>query len=338
MSPFSRSRAVARFFLPAVLFALFSDGAHAHVKWFSEPTAAVSDAGFTHSEIIAALLLLLILLAVARWLNAQVAKRGAAYCAPWFHDTKPLGYAFLLLSIYFLGCAFSGFILAPHIAATKGVTALCIGLQATVSILLLLNRAQVFMAGLISSLFVVASVADVTFLLEYVLLLGLAWLVYSTQRIPNEPTMMILRSALGISLVGLALTEKLLQPELAMNVLQQYPLNFMAHLGVPFSDKWFVLAAGMVELLIGLLLMLGWLVRTTILVLLALMIASNSYFVMVENHELALMEFIGHLPVFAAGILLLCYSSTVTRNARELALQSRSAITTEQRLSAESGH
>ena len=123
-----------------------------------------------------------------------------------------------------------------------------------------------------------------------------------------------------------------------MNVLQQYPLNFMAHLGVPFSDKWFVLAAGMVELLIGLLLMLGWLVRTTILVLLALMIASNSYFVMVENHALALMEFIGHLPVFAAGILLLCYSSTVTRNARELALQSRSAITTEQRLSAESGH
>ena len=206
MSPFSRSRAVARFFLPAVLFALFSGVAHAHVKWFSEPTAADSDDGFTHSEIIAALLLLLILLAVARWLNAQVAKRGAAYCAPWFHDTKPLGYAFLLLSIYFLGCAFSGFILAPHIAATKGVTALCIGLQATVSILLLLNRAQMFMAGLISSLFVVASVADVTFLLEYVLLLGLAWLVYSTQRIPNEPTMMILRSALGISLVGLALT------------------------------------------------------------------------------------------------------------------------------------
>ena len=337
MSPFSRSRAVARFFLPPVLFALFSGGAHAHVKWFSEPTAAVSDAGFTHSEIITALLLLLISLAIARWLNAQVLKRSDTYCGRWCRDSKPLGYAFLLLSIYFLGCAFSGFILAPHVAATKGITALCIGLQATVSILLLLNRAQAFMAGLILTLFVVASVADVTFLLEYLLLLGLAWLVYSTQRIPNEQTMMILRSALGISLVGLALTEKLLQPELAMNVLQQYPLNFMAHLGVPFSDKWFVLAAGMVELSIGLLLVLGWLVRTTILVLLALMIASNSYFVMIDNHALALMEFIGHLPAFAAGILLLCYSSTVTRNARKLALQTRSDITTERRLSAESG-
>ncbi len=337
MSPFSRSRAVARFFLPAVLFALFSDGAHAHVKWFSEPTVAATDPGFTHSEIITALLLLLILLAVARWLNAQALKHSDTCCASWRHDSKPLGYAFLLLSIYFLGCTFSGFILAPHIAATKGMTALCIGLQAMVSILLLLNRAQAFIAGLILSLFVVAGLADVTFLLEYLLLLGLAWLVYSTQQTPNEQTMMILRGALGISLVGLALTEKLLQPELAMNVLQQYPLNFMAHVGIPFSDKWFVLAAGMVELSVGLLLMLGWLVRTTMLVLLALMVVSNSYFVMIDNHALALMELIGHLPVFAAGILLLCYSSTITRNACEPALQIRSAITTERRLSAESG-
>jgi uncharacterized membrane protein YphA (DoxX/SURF4 family) len=118
-----------------------------------------------------------------------------------------------------------------------------------------------------------------------------------------------LRVTLGISLIALALTEKLLQPELAFNVLAQHPLNFMQHLGFNFSDSWFVLGAGMVELFIGLLFVLGLMVRTTTLVILGLMIASNAYFFWIDNYPLAMMELIGHLPVFASGVLLLFYYS-----------------------------
>ena len=331
MPPLTRLAAVARIFLPTVLY-LFAHPAAAHVKWFSESGSSIYPSAFSYSELLTAITLLLLFLIVAAWLNGRLVKPGARYFLPWCQHTKPLGFALLLLSIYFLGCAFSGVILAPHIAASPGVTALCIGFQALVSILLLLNRAQELMAGLILSLFLVAGIVDVTFLLEYVLLLGVAWLVYTARQIPQEHTMRLLRCALGFSLVGLALTEKLLQPALALNVLQQYSLNFMAHMGVPFSDIWFVLAAGMVELLVGLLLVLGWLVRTTTVVLLALMIASNSYFVMIDNHALALMEFIGHLPVFAVGILLLSYRSLERSSA-----PARSADVAERELSLESG-
>ena len=75
-----------------------------------------------------------------------------------------------------------------------------------------------------------------------------------------------LRIGVGISLVMVAFTEKLANPQLALSFLQQHPLNFTAALGMPMSDATFVLCAGSVELLIGLFVVFGLFPRLIILV------------------------------------------------------------------------
>ena len=75
-----------------------------------------------------------------------------------------------------------------------------------------------------------------------------------------------LRIGVGISLVMVAFTEKLANPQLAHSFLQQHPLNFTAALGMPMSDATFVLCAGSVELLIGLFVVFGLFPRLIILV------------------------------------------------------------------------
>jgi uncharacterized membrane protein YphA (DoxX/SURF4 family) len=74
-----------------------------------------------------------------------------------------------------------------------------------------------------------------------------------------------LRIGVGISLVMVAFTEKLANPQLALSFLQQHPLNFTAALGMPMSDATFVLCAGSVELLIGLFVVFGLFPRLIIL-------------------------------------------------------------------------
>lgn len=325
--------------MPTVLCAAFSVNCFAHVKWFAEPEAVQVVLDFSYTEILAASVLLAISLTVAAWLNIQGLRRGGVYCSRLTEGVQPLRVACVLLSIYFLGCAVSGFILAPHITAAPGVTYLCLGLQSLISVLLLINRAHEWIAGLMLAVFMVAGINDATFFLEYLLLAGLACLIYFSRHAPPPHLLMVLRVALGVSLVCLAFMEKLLQPQLAINVLQQFPLNFMSYLGLPFSDLWFVLAAGIVELLVGLLLILGWLVRTTILVLLGLMVASNAYFFAAGNNALAMMELVGHLPVFAAGITLIFYHCREVAVNRVGLLKARAHVdvSREQKLSVESG-
>ena len=48
-----------------------------------------------------------------------------------------------------------------------------------------------------------------------------------------------LRIGVGISLVMVAFTEKLANPQLAQSFLLQHPLNFTAALGMPMSDATF---------------------------------------------------------------------------------------------------
>lgn len=332
---------MAGFFLPTVIGVVLPLQCFAHVKWFAEPSDLVEVPTFSRMEIVAALTLLMLGAVIARLLHQKVVARGGLWCSPLSETTRPLGVSHYLLSIYFLGCALSGFILAPHITAAPAIIYLCVAAQSVVSVLLLLNRFRELTALLILGLFIIAGVTDTTFLAEYLLLMGIAWVIYFSKQIPELNVIVVLRWSLGLSLIALALMEKLLQPELAVNVLNQYPLNFMRHLGIPFSDLWFVLAAGTVELLIGVLFLFGWLVRTTTLVLLALMIASNSYFLMVGNHPLAIMELIGHLPVFAAGILLVFYSGNLAQLEDHLSSATEGldkGLGTEAKLSVESGN
>jgi uncharacterized membrane protein YphA (DoxX/SURF4 family) len=106
-----------------------------------------------------------------------------------------------------------------------------------------------------------------------------------------------LRVGVGVSLVAVAFTEKLANPELGLAFLREYPLNFTPELGVPLSDELFLLAAGATELLIGLFLIFGIFPRT--------IIVTAWFFVNVTLTVFLWRELLGHLPLYGAmGVLL----------------------------------
>ena len=280
---------------------------YAHVKWFTEPEANHFVHSFTRLEVGVSIALLLVGIVVAKFLSMYCVQQGGLMSARITDKFIPLRIFQYVIAIYLAGCAWSGNLLVPHVGANQWIVYFGVAIQFLIAALLFLGYKLALAALLLCLMFALVCVLDQSFLAEYLLLAGIAAIIYAGHKVPGDFAIKLLRIVLGISLIALALTEKLLQPELALNVLAQHSLNFMTHLGIGFSDSWFVLGAGMVELFIGLLFVLGLMVRTTTLVILGLMVASNFYFFWIGNYPLAMMEFIGHLPVFAAGILLLFY-------------------------------
>ncbi len=111
-----------------------------------------------------------------------------------------------------------------------------------------------------------------------------------------------LRILVGSSLIVLAFTEKLARPDLALSFLERYPaLNVLQFVGIDLPDVAFVRLAGGVELLFGLLLILGSLPQVAMI---AAGIPFNATLLFFGASEL-----IGHLPVYGAMLALLVYGS-----------------------------
>lgn len=111
-----------------------------------------------------------------------------------------------------------------------------------------------------------------------------------------------LRMMVGLSLIVVALTEKLIDPDLALLFLDRYPtLNLARTLGLPISDLDFVRFAGATEILFGLLLMSGALPQLAVIVVGIPFNATLFY--------LGSIELIGHLPMYGAMLVLLVYGS-----------------------------
>lgn len=108
----------------------------------------------------------------------------------------------------------------------------------------------------------------------------------------------LLRFGAGISIITLALTEKLLDVSLSLEFLREYPdFNLGRLFGFPLSDTQFVYLAGIVEMMAGIALLAGFLPRVVIL---ALWIPFNLGIVFLPAEEL-----IGHLPILSAMYVLL---------------------------------
>lgn len=103
-----------------------------------------------------------------------------------------------------------------------------------------------------------------------------------------------LRVALGIGLISLGLDEKILNPQLALDLLQHAPgLNCLQSLGM--NNELFVLCSGATEIVLGLMLTFGVFPRTAALALLSLFVATTAIF--------GVTEFVGHLPYY--GMILI---------------------------------
>src|SRR5918996_4296588 len=112
-----------------------------------------------------------------------------------------------------------------------------------------------------------------------------------------------LRVLLGSALIVLAFSEKLANPELARQFLDDYPaLNVFEAVGVDLAPDTFIRLAGAVELLFGIMLISGAAPQLTILIA-GIPFNTTLFF-------LGRVELIGHLPIYGAMLALLVYGSS----------------------------
>ncbi|MFT5849962.1 MAG: putative membrane protein YphA (DoxX/SURF4 family) [Patiriisocius sp.] len=117
----------------------------------------------------------------------------------------------------------------------------------------------------------------------------------------KEYALSFLRLGTGATLVILGFSEKLLAPEYGINFLSLHNWNFMQSLGFPFSDYLFVLSAGSVEVFFGLIFIFGVVTRLNALVV--------AIVFTIPLFLLGPIELAGHIPHFAAIILLLLFGN-----------------------------
>ncbi len=290
---------------------VFSGAVQAHVKWFAPKEQARDLSALDVETLALAGMLLVVGVLLAKLVDRVACQFSLTPQRLFSHSTRPLRLVYYLIAVYFLGAAMSSVFLTPHIRVSEPLLYGGVAAQLLIYTFLLLDRCRVICAALIVLLFGVASASDPSFILEYPLLLGLAWIILYAKDKPTVPTLRLIRLLMGVSLVTLAFTEKLNNPAMALALLERHDFNFMASLGFNYSDSLFVYSAGVVELLLGLVLLTGWVTRLAVATLFSFMLATNAYFLAVGEYQMALVEFIGHLPIFACGILLLFYHPTV---------------------------
>jgi hypothetical protein len=111
-----------------------------------------------------------------------------------------------------------------------------------------------------------------------------------------------LRVAAGSALIIVALYEKLINPQLALDFLQEHPDLQLAHqLDLPLSDLEFVRLAGAIEVLFGLLLISGALPQAIVLIAGIPFNATLWFF--------GINELVGHLPIYGAMLAILVFGS-----------------------------
>lgn len=115
--------------------------------------------------------------------------------------------------------------------------------------------------------------------------------------------LLLLRAGAAVSLVSLAFSEKFTNPDMARATLADYPqLNVFASVGIPLSTDAFIVLAGAVEVLFGLLILSG--AAPQIVVPIAF-VPFNLTLLLFGSTEL-----IGHLPVYGVLLALLVYGSS----------------------------
>ncbi|MFC4877105.1 DoxX family membrane protein [Microbulbifer halophilus] len=115
----------------------------------------------------------------------------------------------------------------------------------------------------------------------------------------------ILRISLGVSLIFLGFSEKILNPHMAMAFLNEFSsVNFMQYFFESFNHRVFILCAGSAEVLFGVIYVLGLVTRLNTIALAFFLVASNSYFFAVGLEHLAWMEFSGHTSLLATALIL----------------------------------
>ena len=303
----------------ALLFAVACAGtAAAHVRWFVDGSATVQSFqpySLTDIEVLVWAALALMLVSTSVWLDAKLPNIRIV-------DTKTRHDFIEILRVFtgmsMLLTAYEGAVVAPHLVAFGTFGMVLLFGQAAIGILLIANRAVRHAAILMTLLHLGLAIKfGLLAAAEYLIMVAIAVFLL----INNLPTaelrerfkpysVDLLRILTGISLITLGISEKLVGAMMAESFLAFYEWNFMQALGFGFfTDRLFVLSAGVIEVVFGVIMVLGTTTRLNVLAFSIVLFASNVLFLIQGQNEAAMVEFVGHMPVIGVALILLLLGS-----------------------------
>ncbi len=298
--------------LTTLLLSIFSFTSMAHVRWFVDQSQ-VQDLSFPVDGlmfiILSGGLLYIFSCYFLQHISKNIPKLNSSLNKPveLVHHTEWY-FLIAIFNLMLIICLMKGEFLAPNLQLSPKLIMLGIFLQVIVLMVVPfsvgLTGFLVCLVGLLLPVLFAELAIDYIF---EVIALGLALMCiapklssidnrfYKRYQLTHFSTYAsrVLVVGLGLQLIALALRNKLFEPGAAMIFVEANPYyNFMPTLGFEsFSHLHFVFAAGVFEMIFGLMLVLGWAVRY---VGLALAVVFISTAVLTGLHEL-----VGHLPIFA---------------------------------------
>jgi len=287
----------------------------AHVKWFIEETNEVSPFSFYETSVWVWLIIGMSLVLVAGLLDFYMKGPNEKWIN-WVKKTKSKWIYFLQLAIAasLIFASANQVILVPHYEASSLFLPI---VEVLAAFFLILNR-WVWMGTFLLFFSYLASAISFGFLevADYINVLGMVIFLYLEKPFNNHwkrwrhRSLDFLRVLTGTALVILAFTEKLLAPEKALSFLADYDVNFMRTLGFDYSDRLFVLSAGSMELVFGLIMILGFIPRVNTAALAVFLISSNIFFFIQGYGTEGVVEIMGHLPIIASAVLIVLYGKS----------------------------
>lgn len=218
--------------------------------------------------------------------------------------TSLIGIFLVVISIFW------SIVLTPEVSAdlnwiTQGLRIL----QLACGLLLISGYKPTIASKILAVLFLVTGLfAGPVFYLENLLLLGACIYIYSYytgskafKKKWSNLALPILRVTTGVSLIAFAFSEKLVHPELSQVFLGQHNWNMFSGL---LSDSAFIITAGLVEVIFGLLFIFGIATRIATLSI-ALLFATSVVTMLITKGQWEVED----LPVYAVAVVLVAYGS-----------------------------
>jgi len=292
----------------------------AHVKWFVEGDNPPIPDENTALYLIVWALIALVVVAIGIWLDKYLQKkwRHKRHISERVHEKIDSVFG-LIIGGFFLIASYQGFIFSVDISHLGIYQTQFIWLQALIGASFLIGFAvRVSALALIAFWIGLAFYIGPLHMLEalWVLAVGIFAFIrgrtflktksFIPDRVCNrycDYALPILRVFVGIDLIILGFSEKILHPELALNFLAQYDWNFMQNIfGLEwFTDYLFVLSAGSMEALFGLIFVLGIVTRINALAI--------GIIFTIPMFILGPSELIGHMPHFTIVAMLLLFGA-----------------------------
>lgn len=307
-----------------------------HVKWFTDPSRHPTDYSLLMTlPVIAAFAVAALAIAVAAFIQRSVREPRIFRALERLAWLGPLVLG-VHVGIALVAAAALGMLFVPSLRVERDAFGFALLIAEGVCGVLLLVGFATRPAAIALALLGVVAMEPFNFesILEEVHILGIAIFLFITGRgaisidrvfrqqkalpVPEAPAiaLTLLRVCMGVGIAFGALTEKLLDPGLAGALLTDRPyLNVVSGFGV--SNGQFAYVAGLVELVIGLVIVSGQLTRPVMAVGAVLFTATLPLF--------GWLELLGHLPYYGIMLTLFIAPSADPGEVRQQLREGRAA-------------